>query len=154
MREARHRAGLSQGELARQAGVHPTYISHVERGRRTLGDESLARVADVLGRLGRVPAGRRAGADYKSVEGALVEARRLSRMGEPAAAAEVLAGADVSALDVDTAAKVGLARAEALDLAGDLEGSVDALEKPSAPSSWPRSGTRRPRTPRCGSSWP
>ncbi|WP_448631798.1 helix-turn-helix transcriptional regulator [Cellulomonas soli] len=35
MRDARKRAGLSQGELARQAGLHPTYISHVESGRRS-----------------------------------------------------------------------------------------------------------------------
>ena len=129
MREARHRAGLSQGELARQAGVHPTYISHVERGRRSLGEESLARVADVLGvSVSFLMDGEQA-PDYRSAQGAMVEARRLSRMGEPRAAAEVLADADVSGLDVDTAAKVGLARAEALDLAGDLEGAVDALEK-------------------------
>jgi tetratricopeptide (TPR) repeat protein len=120
---------LSQGELARRAGVHPTYISHVERGRRDLGEESLGRVADVLGvpvaflREGEQAPG------YRSAQSVLVEARRLSRMGEPQAAAQMLAGADVSELDVDTAAKVGLARAEALDLAGDLEGSVEALER-------------------------
>ena len=50
-------------------------------------------------------------------------------MGEARAAADVLAQVDVSALDVDAAARVGLAHAEALDLAGDLEGSVEALER-------------------------
>lgn len=128
MRDAREKAGLSQGELARAAGVHPTYISHVERGTRTLGPDSLARVAEVLD----VPVaflvdGERA-PEYRSAESAIVEARRLSRMGSPKAAAEVLAGADVSGLDVDAAARVGLAHAEALDVAGELEGSVDVLE--------------------------
>ncbi len=128
VRDAREKAGISQGELARRSGVHPTYISHVENARRTLGEDALARVAEVLG----VPVAFLLHGDqapgYRSAESLLVEARQLSRMGEPREAADVLARVDVSALDVDTAARVGLARAEALDLAGDLEGSVDALE--------------------------
>src|SRR3954452_22496897 len=121
VRDAREKAGLSQGELARQAGVHPTYISHVENGRRALGEDALARVAEVLGvSVAYLVDGEQA-ADYRSAESALVEARRLSRMGEARAAADVLAQVDVSALDVDAAARVGLAHAEALDLAGDLE---------------------------------
>ena len=127
MRDAREKAGLSQGELARQAGVHPTYISHVENGRRALGEEALARVSEVLGvSVAYLVEGEQA-PDYRTAENALVEARRLSRMGEARAAADVLALVDVSALDVDAAARVGLAHAEALDLAGDLE-VVDALE--------------------------
>ncbi|WP_146845910.1 helix-turn-helix domain-containing protein [Cellulomonas terrae] len=129
VRDAREKAGLSQGELARQAGVHPTYISHVENDRRALGEDALARVAQVLGvSVAYLLDGEQA-PDYRSAESALVEARRLSRMGEARAAADVLAQVDVSALDVDAAARVGLAHAEALDLAGDLEGSVDALER-------------------------
>ena len=128
VRDAREKAGLSQGELAKLAGVHPTYISHVERGTRTPGADALARVADALD----VPIVYLVDGDgapqYRSAESAIVEARRLSRMGSPKAAAEVLAGADVSGLDVDAAARVGLAHAEALDLAGDLEGSVEVLE--------------------------
>jgi transcriptional regulator with XRE-family HTH domain len=128
VRDARERAGLSQGELARAAGVHPTYISHVERGARTLGPDALARVAGVLD----VPVaylldGEKA-PEYRSAQSAIVEARRLSRMGSAKDAAEVLAHADVSGLDVDAAARVGLAHAEALDVAGNLEGSVDVLE--------------------------
>ena len=126
--DAREKAGLSQGELARRAGVHPTYISHVENGRRALGEDALARVADVLGvSVEYLLVGEQA-TQYRSAESALVEARRLSRMSDPRSAAQILARVDVSGLDVDTAAKVGLALAEALDLAGDLEASVDALE--------------------------
>src|SRR6478735_2303910 len=132
VRDAREKAGLSQGELAKAAGVHPTYISHVERGTRSLGAGALARVADVLGLPVAYLVEGEGAPDYRSAETALVEARRLSRMGEARAAADVLALVDVSGLDVDAAARVGLAHAEALDLAGDLEGSVDVLEGVSA----------------------
>ncbi|KRD43056.1 XRE family transcriptional regulator [Cellulomonas sp. Root930] len=128
VRDARQKAGLSQGELARRAGVHPTYISHVERDRRTLGEDALARVADVLGVSVAFLLDGEEAPEYRSAEGALIEARRLSRMGEAAQAADVLAQVQLSGLDVDTAARVGLAHAEALDLAGDLEASVEALE--------------------------
>lgn len=128
VRDAREKAGLSQGELARAAGVHPTYISHVERGTRTLGPDALARVADVLGVPVAFLLDGEGAPEYRSAESAIVEARRLSRMGSARAAADVLAHADVSGLDVDAAARVGLAHAEALDVAGDLEASVDVLE--------------------------
>ncbi|MBO3086602.1 helix-turn-helix domain-containing protein [Cellulomonas fengjieae] len=128
MRDARDKAGLSQGELARRAAVHPTYISHVENGRRGLGHEALARVAEALGVTSAYLLDGEEASDYRSAGSALVEARRLSRMGEPRAAAEVLRRVDVSGLDIDTAARFGLALAETLDLAGDLEASIDALE--------------------------
>jgi tetratricopeptide (TPR) repeat protein len=125
IRDARVRAGLSQSELARAVGVHESYVSHVERGARTFAPETLARVAEVLG----VPAEYlKEGADapaYRAAEAALVDARRLSRSGHPAAAAEALAAVDVTDLDVDTASRVGLAHAEALDVAGRIEQSAD-----------------------------
>lgn len=129
VREARERAGLSQGELARLAGVHQTYISHVERGRRSLGEDALARIAEVL----RVPLaylrdGERA-PGYVAADSAVVEARRLARSGDPRGAIEILGAVDVTELDVDGAARVGLAHAEALDLAGELEASIDVLER-------------------------
>lgn len=36
VRMLRHEAGLSQEELASRAGVHPTYVSSVERGHRNI----------------------------------------------------------------------------------------------------------------------
>ena len=129
VRAAREKAGLSQGELAREARVHPTYISHVERGKRALGGDALARVAEVLGvSVGFLVHGDTA-PEYRRAQDAIAQARRLSRTGEPGTAAELLAATDVSLLDVDAAARVGLARAEALDLAGDLEASIDVLEE-------------------------
>lgn len=128
VREARERAGLSQGELARKSGVHPTYISHVERGKRELGGDALARVAAVLGvSVAFLLDGDRA-PEYRLAQDAVVAARRLSRSGDPREAAELLGRVDVSLLDVDLVARIGLARAEALDLAGDLESSIDVLE--------------------------
>lgn len=129
VREARERAGLSQGELARRAGVHPTYISHVESGRRSLGEDALARIAQVLDLPFAFLRDGEAAPGYQSADTAIVEARRLTRTGDPRGAAEVLAGVDVSGLDVDAAARVGLAHAEALDLAGELEASIDVLER-------------------------
>ena len=77
MRDAREKAGLSQGELARKAGVHPTYISHVENDRRALGEDALARVAEVLGVSVPYLLDGEQAPDYRSAENALVESRRL-----------------------------------------------------------------------------
>lgn len=125
IRDARVRAGLSQAQLARAVGVHESYVSHVERGARSFAPETLVRVATVLG----VPVDfLREGDDapaYRAAEEALVEARRLSRSGHPADAAARLATVDLAGLDVDTAARVGLAHAEALDVAGRLEDSAE-----------------------------
>jgi len=49
IREARERAGLSQAYVARALGIHYTYISHIEAGRRDLSMRSLVRLCDVLG---------------------------------------------------------------------------------------------------------
>ena len=49
MREARTHAGLSQERLAFKAGVHPTYVSHVERGVKSLTLEIVASLAKALG---------------------------------------------------------------------------------------------------------
>ena len=48
MRELRTRAGLSQEELARRSGLHPTYISGIERGLRNPTWRSLGRVCEAL----------------------------------------------------------------------------------------------------------
>lgn len=49
MRAYREKAGYSQEELARRAGIHRTYIGGIERGERnpTLG--MIHRLADSLG---------------------------------------------------------------------------------------------------------
>jgi transcriptional regulator with XRE-family HTH domain len=49
VRELRGRAGLSQEELARASGLHPTYISGIERGLRNPTWRSLGRLCDALG---------------------------------------------------------------------------------------------------------
>lgn len=49
VRELRTRKGLSQEELARASGLHPTYISGIERGLRNPTWKSLGRVCDALG---------------------------------------------------------------------------------------------------------
>lgn len=49
VRELRARARLSQEELARASGLHPTYISGIERGLRNPTWRSLGRLCDALG---------------------------------------------------------------------------------------------------------
>jgi transcriptional regulator with XRE-family HTH domain len=48
VRRARKEAGLSQEELAHDAGVDRTYVSQVERGKRNLTITVLARLAAAL----------------------------------------------------------------------------------------------------------
>lgn len=50
LRQLRAAAGLSQAELAFRAGLHPTYVSGVERGQRNVSlvnIHELARALDV-----------------------------------------------------------------------------------------------------------
>ena len=49
VRELRLKRGLSQQELARKSGLHPTYISGIERGLRNPTWRSIGRVCDALG---------------------------------------------------------------------------------------------------------
>jgi transcriptional regulator with XRE-family HTH domain len=59
LREARARAGLSQAELARRAGVSRSVLSVYESGRREPGSEALSRILAATGfRLGLQPSVR------------------------------------------------------------------------------------------------
>lgn len=48
VRKYRKIAGLSQEELAGKCGLHRTYISAVERYRRSISLENVQRIADAL----------------------------------------------------------------------------------------------------------
>ena len=48
VRELRKRSGLSQEELAHRSGLHPTYISGIERGLRNPSWRSIGRVCEAL----------------------------------------------------------------------------------------------------------
>lgn len=50
VRSARVAAGLSQMALAEAAGLHPTYVSSVERGHRNVSLVNIHRLAYALGR--------------------------------------------------------------------------------------------------------
>jgi uncharacterized protein len=56
LREARQRAGLSQSELARRAGVAQSVISAYENGRREPGMAMLAKLVEAAGHRLRVEA--------------------------------------------------------------------------------------------------
>lgn len=49
MRELRHREGVSQDTLAREADIHPTSIGRLERGGREPKLTTILRLADGLG---------------------------------------------------------------------------------------------------------
>ena len=48
IRSVRIRRGISQEELAFRAGLHRTYISLIERSKKSLTVDSLARIASAL----------------------------------------------------------------------------------------------------------
>jgi transcriptional regulator with XRE-family HTH domain len=48
VRELRKRAGLSQEQLAHASGLHPTYISGIERGLRNPSWRSVGRLCEAL----------------------------------------------------------------------------------------------------------
>jgi transcriptional regulator with XRE-family HTH domain len=49
IRAARERRGLAQDALAHEAGIHVTYLSGVENGRRNITLSVLERIARTLG---------------------------------------------------------------------------------------------------------
>lgn len=48
VRDLRTRSGLAQEQLAHASGLHPTYISGIERGARNPTWRTLARLCDAL----------------------------------------------------------------------------------------------------------
>lgn len=48
LREAREKAGLSQTELAKKAGINANYYAVVERGEKNISYEKLQRILKVL----------------------------------------------------------------------------------------------------------
>ena len=48
VRERRLELGISQEELALRAGLHPTYVSDIERGNRNIAITNVVRLADAL----------------------------------------------------------------------------------------------------------
>lgn len=49
VREARLQRGLSQADVAHAAGLHPTYVSGIESGRRNPSVLSIYAIAGALG---------------------------------------------------------------------------------------------------------
>ena len=49
LRERREAAGISQEQLADRAGLHRTYVSLIERGKRTASIEVVRKVSAALG---------------------------------------------------------------------------------------------------------
>ena len=49
LRRVRERAGISQEKLADLAGLHRTYVSSVERGKRNISILNIERLARALG---------------------------------------------------------------------------------------------------------
>jgi bamHI control element len=47
----RKEKGLSQEELAFESGLHRTYISSIERGKRNISIENIAKIANALDKM-------------------------------------------------------------------------------------------------------
>ena len=45
----RNHRGMTQGELAAAAGIHPVYLSQIETGKRSGSTKTLAAIAEALG---------------------------------------------------------------------------------------------------------
>jgi transcriptional regulator with XRE-family HTH domain len=48
LREVRERVGVSQEKLAEMAGLHRTYVSSIERGKRNISLLNIERLASAL----------------------------------------------------------------------------------------------------------
>ncbi len=49
LREVREKVGISQEKLAELAGLHRTYVSSVERGKRNISLQNIEKLALALG---------------------------------------------------------------------------------------------------------
>ena len=49
LKQLREQRGMTQEALADLSGLHPTYISGIERGRRNVSLENIGRIAAALG---------------------------------------------------------------------------------------------------------
>lgn len=49
LRKYRNQLGLSQEEFAEKAGLHRTYISAIECGKRSIALDNIQKIADTLG---------------------------------------------------------------------------------------------------------
>jgi transcriptional regulator with XRE-family HTH domain len=49
LKARRHQSGLSQEDLALEAGLHRTFVAHVERGVRNLSIDNIEKLANALG---------------------------------------------------------------------------------------------------------
>lgn len=49
LRKYRNESGLSQEAFANKAGLHRTYISALERGKRSVALDNIKKIADALG---------------------------------------------------------------------------------------------------------
>ena len=49
MRALRHERGWAQDDFAARAGLHRTYVSSVELGKRNVALDNIGKIADALG---------------------------------------------------------------------------------------------------------
>lgn len=112
VREARRRAGLSQGELARRAGVSQPVVSAYENGRREPGLSMLAKLVEASGHRLRVdlvaqpdrPRGlpdTLMGRQLRRRRRAIIDAAERRGMGNVRVFGSVARGDDTETSDVD-----------------------------------------------------
>ena len=119
IRERRIGAGLRQAELARRAGISPSYLNLIEHNRRRIGGKLLLDIAAVLG---VEPASLSEGA-----EAALIDVLREAHAAEPSAAAEAGAVQDFAGRFPGWARLLAARHRRAVDLEHTVETLTDRL---------------------------
>ncbi|MCL2092344.1 MAG: helix-turn-helix domain-containing protein [Micrococcales bacterium] len=127
VREARQEKGLTQTDLAGDS-LSPSYVSLIESGRRTPTDKALNAIAGHLGTTLEYLKFGDDGPNESRVRLELDYARLSLADGDPAAAEHRIDDLDLGVVTGQLRYEALFVKAQALEMAGDIESSIGILE--------------------------
>ncbi|MCL2454581.1 MAG: helix-turn-helix domain-containing protein [Micrococcales bacterium] len=127
VREARQDKGLTQTDLAGD-DLSPSYVSLIESGRRTPTDKALGRIAEHLGTTLEYLKYGDDGPNESRVRLELDYARLSLIDGDPSAAERRINALKLDAVTPQLRYEALFVRAQALEMLGNIEGSIQVLE--------------------------